>query len=168
MRKYTLLIIIQIFVVLHANDKLFECTEIFRERKSELLIELERIDEQKQALSALKIATEELLRKKEQHLLQKEEEIDEKVAIVSEKEIRIDRLVKENQEILDELKNIKMSTLSQTYAKMKPAAASQILSEMPEDEAVAILRSLKPNIVGQIFAKMQSKKASELTSLLTK
>ena len=50
---------------LQTSEKLFECTEIFKERKSELLVELERIDEQKQALSALQAATEELLKKKE-------------------------------------------------------------------------------------------------------
>ena len=50
---------------LQTSDKLFECTEIFKARKSELLIELERIDEQKQALDALKSATEELLKQKE-------------------------------------------------------------------------------------------------------
>ena len=49
---------------LQTSDRLFECTEIFKERKSELLVELERIDEQKQALSALKVATEELLKQK--------------------------------------------------------------------------------------------------------
>ena len=57
---------------LQTSDRLFECTEIFKERKSELLVELERIDEQKQALSALKTATEELLKKKEVSLNQKE------------------------------------------------------------------------------------------------
>ncbi|MCD6432757.1 MAG: PDP protein, partial [Sulfurimonas sp.] len=50
---------------LETSERLFECSEIFKERKGELLVELERIDEQRQALSALKIATEELLRKKE-------------------------------------------------------------------------------------------------------
>jgi hypothetical protein len=54
---------------LQTSEKLFECTQIFKERKSELLVELERIDEQKQALSALKIATEELLKKKRRTLL---------------------------------------------------------------------------------------------------
>ena len=53
---------------LQTSEKLFECTEIFKERKSELLVELERIDEQKQALSALQAATEELLTKKEPKL----------------------------------------------------------------------------------------------------
>jgi hypothetical protein len=45
--------------------KSYECTKIFEDRKNELLVELERIDEQKQSLDSLKRATEELLRKKE-------------------------------------------------------------------------------------------------------
>ena len=49
---------------LKVSDKLYECNEIFKERKDELLLELERIDEQKQALSALQSATQELLKKK--------------------------------------------------------------------------------------------------------
>ena len=43
---------------IQTSDRLFDCTEIFKERKSELLVELERIDEQKQALNAQKIATD--------------------------------------------------------------------------------------------------------------
>jgi flagellar motility protein MotE (MotC chaperone) len=156
------------FTYAEQSDKLFECTEIFRERKSELLVELERIDEQKQALNALKVATEELLRKKEIQLGEKEQEVDAKLAVVSEKEARIEKLLHANEEVLKEIKDIKMGNISQTFSKMKPAAASQILSQMPEEEAVAILRSLKPNVVGQIFAKMETKKASSLTSLLSK
>jgi len=64
---------------LQTSDKLFECTEIFKERKSELLVELERIDEQKQALSALKTATENLLKKKEAKLKEQEKRVEEKL-----------------------------------------------------------------------------------------
>jgi len=66
MRKIVTVLLVG-FVSLYAletSDKLFECTEIFKARKSELLIELERIDEQKQSLSALKTATEETFEKK--------------------------------------------------------------------------------------------------------
>ena len=45
-------------------SKSYECTKIFEDRKNELLLELERIDEQKQSLDSLKRATEDLLRKK--------------------------------------------------------------------------------------------------------
>ena len=68
MKKLFFLLIIsfQVLLGLETSDRLFDCTEVFKERKSELLVELERIDEEKQALSALQSATEELLKKKEQ------------------------------------------------------------------------------------------------------
>lgn len=156
---------------LHAietSDRLFECTEIFKERKSELLVELERIDEQKQALSALKVATEELLKQKEAKLNQKEEVVAAQLSEITQKEANIKRMLEANEALLQELKSIKMDQVSQTFAKMKPAAAAGILADMDQEDAVMILRTLKPNIVGKIFTKMDAKKASELTTLLGK
>jgi len=153
---------------LQTSEKLFECTEIFKERKSELLVELERIDEQKQALSALKAATEELLKKKETKLSQQEEAVDKKSADITKKEASIKNMLARNKEVLKELKELKMSKIAQTFAKMKPASSANILSDMDAKEAVAILQSLKPKTVGKILTKMDAKKASELTLLLTK
>ncbi|MCD6433053.1 MAG: PDP protein [Sulfurimonas sp.] len=153
---------------LETSERLFECSEIFKERKGELLVELERIDEQRQALSALKIATEELLRKKEINLTQKEEVVDRKLLEITKREDSVRTKLKQNEEILKKLKDIKMSKIAQTFAKMKAGASAQILSDMSPDKATAILRSLKPKTVGQILTKMDSKKASELTLLLTK
>ena len=153
---------------LETSDRLFDCTEIFKERKSELLVELERIDEQKQALSALKAATEELLKKKENRLSQKEEVVDAKLVEIKEKEKTIKIMLKRNEEVLKEAKSTKMSKIAQTFAKMKAGSASNILSDMDKHEAAAILSSLKPKTVGQILTKMDSKKASELTLLLAK
>ena len=153
---------------LQTSEKLFECTEIFKERKSELLVELERIDEQKQALSALQVATEELLQKKETKLSRQEEIVDKKLADITQKETSIKNMLAKNEEILKETKNLKMSKIAQTFAKMKPASSANILSDMDAKEAVAILQSLKPKTVGKILTKMDAKKASELTLLLTK
>lgn len=153
---------------LQTSDRLFDCTQIFKERKGELLVELERIDEQKQALSALKMATESLLKKKEEHLSEKEEEVDEKIAIVTQKENGIKKMLQKNEAILKEIQETKMSKISQTFAKMKAGAASGILSGMAEKEAVKILQSLKPKTVGQILTKMDSKKAAKLTLLMSK
>ena len=152
---------------LQTSDRLFECTEIFKERKSELLVELERIDEQKQALSALKVATEELLKQKGSKLTLKEEQVDEKLAIIMEKEKSIKGMMQRNEAALKELKSIKMSKIAQTFSKMKPSSASAILSEMEAKDATMILRSLKPKVVGKILTKMDAKKASELTQLLS-
>ena len=153
---------------LQTSEKLFECTEIFKERKSELLVELERIDEQKQALSALQAATEELLKKKETKLSQQEEIVDKKLADITKKETSIKDMLAKNEEILKELKELKMSKIAQTFAKMKPASSANILGDMDAKEAVAILQSLKPKTVGKILTKMDAKKASELTLLLSK
>ena len=153
---------------LQTSEKLFECTEIFKERKSELLVELERIDEQKQALSALQAATEELLKKKETKLSAQEEIVNKKLADITKKEASIKNMLAKNEEVLKETKELKMSKIAQTFAKMKPASSANILSDMDAKEAVAILQSLKPKTVGKILTKMDAKKASELTLLLTK
>ncbi len=167
------IIIILMFLLSHVyslqtSERLFDCTEIFKERKSELLVELERIDEQKQALSALKIATEDLLKKREVNLSQKEEEVDTKLAKIIQKEESTKKMLLKNETILKNIKDIKMNKIAQTFAKMKAAAASNILSNMDAEEAVSILQSLKPKTVGQILTKMDAKKASKLTLLLSK
>ena len=153
---------------LQTSEKLFECTEIFKERKGELLVELERIDEQKQALSALKVATEALLKEKESKLTLREQAVEEKSTIIKEEEKKTLEMLTRNEAALKELKSIKMSKIAQTYSKMKPASAANILSDMPNDEAKGILQSLKPKVVGKIFTKMDAKKAAELTQLLSK
>ncbi|MCD4668160.1 MAG: MotE family protein [Sulfurimonas sp.] len=155
-------------IALQTSDRLFDCTEIFKERKSELLVELERIDEQKQALNALKIATEELLKKKESNLVQKEEIVDAKLKEITQKEESIKAMLKKNEDVLKELKSAKMNKIAQTFAKMKPASAANILSDMDTKEAAIILASLKPKTVGKILTKMDPKKASELTLILAK
>lgn len=153
---------------LETSDKLFECTEIFKARKSELLIELERIDEQKQALSALKTATEELLKKREAKVTQDEEAVNTKLKEISTKEESIKSMLQKNEEILKNIKEISMDKVSQTFSKMKPASAAGVLSEMDPKEAASILSSLNPKTVGTILSKMEAKKASELTLMLSK
>ena len=153
---------------LQTSDKLFECTQIFQERKGELLVELERIDEQKQSLSALKAATEELLKQKESKLDRREETLNAKLSEIKKKEQNIKDMLGKNKEILKKLKTLKMDKIAQTYAKMKAAASASILSNMDPKEAVVILQSLKPKTVGQILTKMDPKKASQLTLLLSK
>ena len=153
---------------MQTSDKLFECTEIFQERKGELLVELERIDEQKQALESLKIATEELLKVKESKLTIKEENINKKILEITNKQKSIKEMLENNSLILKETKNIKMSKISQTFSKMKATASANILEGMNPKEAILILQSLKPKTIGQILTKMDSKKAANLTLLLSK
>ena len=168
--KILLLILFSIssLMSLETSDKLFECTEIFKARKSELLVELERIDEQKQALSALKTATEELLKKRETKLSQEEEVVNKKHAEIALKESNIKNMLDRNEAILKEIKNLKMDKMAQTFAKMKAGSAANILSDMDTQEAAAILSSLKPKTVGKILTKMDAKKAATLTVILSK
>jgi len=155
-------------MAIQKSDRLFDCTEIFKERKSELLVELERIDEQKQALSALKTATEELLKMKEVKISQQEEVVDRNLAAITEKEESIKAMLTKNEAILKEIKEIKTNKIAQTFSKMKAGSSANILSDMDAKEAVVILQALKPKIVGQILTKMDAKKASQLTILLSK
>ena len=157
----------QLLFGLQTSDKLFECTEIFKERKSELLVELERIDEQKQSLNALKTATEALLKEKEKKLSVQEERVNQKLQEISQKEAAVKKMLARNKKLLAQLKSTKMSKIAQTFAKMKPASAANILSDMANNEAVAILQALKPKVVGKILMKMDPKKASQLTLLLS-
>ena len=154
-------------MAIQTSDRLFDCTEIFKERKSELLVELERIDEQKQSLSALKIATEELLKKKEAKVTQQEEIVEKKLANITQKEESIKNMLAKNEEVLAEIKKIKMTKIAQTFAKMKAASAANILTDMDSLQAVTILQSLKPKTVGQILTKMDAKKAAKLTVMLS-
>jgi len=155
-------------MAIQTSDRLFDCTEIFKERKSELLVELERIDEQKQALNALKIATDELLEKKEVKITQREEDVEYKLSQITKKEKSIKDMLEKNKNLLKKMKKIKMSKIAQTFAKMKSASAANILADMKEEEALIILQSLKAKVVGKILAKMDSKKAAKLTILLSK
>jgi flagellar motility protein MotE (MotC chaperone) len=166
--KY-ILIVISVLVNLSAieqNPKLFECTKIFEERKEELLIELERIDEQQQALNSLKAATDNLIQKKEASLAQKEQEISKKLEEITQKESSIKELTEKNEKILEEIKGLKQDKVSQTYAKMKPASAASILNVMDVNDSTSILRTLNPQAVGKILSKMDGKKASEITLML--
>lgn len=167
-RLFFLFIFASSLGAIQTSDKLFECSEIFQERKGELLIELERIDEEKQALSALKSATEELLKQKEAKLTLQETEVNKKLESITQKEQNIKAMLEKNEKTLKELSQIKMSKTSETFAKMKPAVAASILSDMNQSDAVGILNSLKPKSISQILSKMDSKKASELTTILSK
>ena len=169
MKKLLLLLLISSSLfALQTSERLFDCTEIFKERKSELLIELERIDEQKQALSALKIATEELLKQKASKLSLQEESVNNQLEEVKRREANIKQMLTKNETTLKEIKSIKLNKIAQTFSKMKPAASANILSDMNATEAKVILESLKPKVVGKILTKMDAKKASELTQLLSK
>jgi len=170
MRRWTLFILLLTvpLFALQTSEKLFECTKIFEERKGELLIELERIDEQKQALDSLKMATDDLLKKKAKKLTQREADLDVRAKEVTERENHIGQMLEEQKKVLAEIKGVKMDKMAQTYSKMKPGASAKILAGMETAEAAKILGALKPATTGKILAKMKSEKAAKITRYLTK
>ncbi len=166
--RFFIFVLYLYFNLYGSDDKIFECNKIFQERKDELLLELQRIDEQKQSLEALKNATQELLKRKKLELDLKEEEINKRLELAKTKEENIKKMLNENKEILKKLKSLKLGKVAQTYSKMKASAAASIISNMDEKTAIEILKELKPKTVGQILSKMEPKKASKLTELLAK
>ena len=151
---------------LFSENRLFDCTKIFEERKSELLLELERINDREQALYDLKEATNRLLKKKKEKLDKQEAEINRKLKLIEEKEQNIKNMIAENRKVLEEIKKIKLDKVSTTYSKMKPKSAAAILAELDPKIAVNVLLKIKPKTLSKIFAKMDPVKASELTRLL--
>jgi flagellar motility protein MotE (MotC chaperone) len=168
---YRLLIIfIAIFAMsasVQAKSELYDCTQVFEERKQELILELERIDEQEQALNALKEATEELLKQKEAKLAEKEAKLDFQENDLKQREDEVEKKLKKTAELLKALKEQKMDKVSQTYAKMKAQSAADILSKLDAKEASAILATLKPKATAKILSKMDALKASEMTNFLS-
>ena len=165
MKRFSV-VLITFFCTLQAietSEHLFECNKVFQERKSELLVELERIDEQRQALDALKTATDELFLQKEARLQERENNVSALLKAITQKEENIKKMLEKNEKLLDEIKTLKMNKTSQMFAKMKAGAAAAILENMSVKEAAAVMMTLKPKTVGQILAKMDSKKASDIS-----
>ncbi|MFA6144606.1 MAG: PDP protein [Sulfurimonas sp.] len=168
MKKILLLSLLIAGTVYGAPTKSYECTQIFESRKNELLIELGKIDEQRQSLDALKRATEDLLKKKEAMVQGRGTAVDQKLQEIKTREVSIQKMVADNKKILEEMKQLKSNKVSQAYTKMKPASSANILAQMEVKEASDILSTLNPKIVSQILGKMDPKKGAEMTAALQK
>jgi len=156
-----------ILVQLNAESNVYECNKIFEARKEELLLELEKVEEQYQNLDALRSATKSLLDEKEKKIAEQEKEIKNREKEISDKETKISAMLEENKKVLEEIKKLKMDKISTTYSKMKARSAASILSALPPEEAVEILVKIQSKTLAKIFTKMDPAKASELTTLLT-
>lgn len=165
---YSLLLSFMLLFANEINDNFFDCNEIFQARKAELLLELERLDEAKQSLSSLRSATEDLLDKREKKLTQDEITVANRLKKAEDLEKNVKDLLAKNEQILAEIKELKMDKISQSYSKMKPQDAANILSAMSQSEAVAILSALKSDSIAKILAKMQPSIASTITTMLSK
>ena len=170
MENYRKLIFLVLFLpmFLFAVDKqkLLDCYEIFDQKRAELEAEAEKLLEKREAFEALKNTYMALMKKKEAKLKQKQTEINATLAKIENEKKQIEELVKKNKQILEEIKKAKLDKITQSYAKMRPKNAAQILSNMKSDDALKILQKLQPKIVAKILAKMDSAKAADLTKMM--
>ncbi len=150
------------------NQKLIDCYKIFDQKKAELEAKAEAILEQQEALESLKNTYMALMKKKEKELKLKEQELNATLAKIKEEQKKIQELVKKNEEILKAIKEAKLDKVTQSYAKMRPKNAAQILENMKPKDAVEILQKLSPRILSKILAKMDPNKAAMYTQMLQK
>ena len=148
--------------------ELIDCNIIFEQRKSEIIQEIERIDEQQQALQALQSATQNVLDQKEADLKKREIALNNAQKEMEEREAKITRLLKRNEEILKQIRGATQSKVGETYAGMKDSKSAAILETLPEAEAAEILFALDTKVMSKILAKMTPQKAAILTQLLQK
>lgn len=166
MKKIVLLILI-LFTCNYANPTT-DCTAVFEKRKAELIKEIEKIDEARQANEALRAANDALYKKKLK-ILQKEQAKNEDILKqIKDENEKLAKKNKKNEELIASIEDIKNNKLSETYNKMKDGPAAAIMEKMGRGEAANILFTLPPKKVSKIMAKMTPLVASELTVLLTK
>ena len=145
-----------------------DCTQIFEARKDEILKEIERLDEQRQALESFRASTNAAYEQGLDKLAKKEADVNATMRQTEAKRQEIADLLAQNEKILKELKTMTTDKVSASYAKMKDQAAADVLSAMSRAQAAAILYALEPKKISAVMAKMQPKIASEITTMLTK
>ncbi|QCD51911.1 MotE family protein [Campylobacter sp. RM16192] len=143
-----------------------DCVSIFEARKSELVKEIERIDEEKQGLEAFRASSEAIFRERSAQLSKKESDINATLAKIDEQKARIENLVKRNDEILSQIKTMTTDKVGEAYGKMKDQAAADVLSAMDRISAASIMYALAPKKISSIMAKMEPAVASEITLLI--
>lgn len=148
--------------------EVIDCNIIFEQRKAEIIKEIERIDEQQQALQALQSATQNVLDQKEADLKKREIALNNAQKEMEEREAKIARLLKRNEEILKQIRGATQSKVGETYAGMKDSKSAAILESLPDAEAAGILYALDTKVMSKILSKMTPQKAATLTQLLQK
>ena len=158
--------IVALSTLLYAET--IDCTKVFEERKSELLKEVEKIDEARQSFEALQAATNALFEKQKASLKAKEAELAKTKEAIEEKGPRIAPMLDENKKLLELVEAKKSEKVDETYVKMKDGAAAAIIEKLPPHEGASILFGLPAKKISQIFAKMNPQTASEITQRLKK
>lgn len=166
MRKILALIILNLQIF--GADIPVDCVSVFEARKSELIKEIDKIDEARQALEAFRASSNALFEERNLKLAKKEADINATLAQIENEKKEIENLVKKNEEILSQVKSMTMDKVSEAYGKMKDQSAADVLSAMDRASAATIMYALAPKKISTIMSKMQPNIASEITLLLQK
>jgi len=150
------------------NQQLIDCYKIFDQKRAELEAKAEALIEQQEALESLKNTYMALMKKKEKELKLKEQELNATLQKITQQKQEIQNLIKKYQDILKQIKEAKLDKITESYAKMRPKNAAQILENMKPQDAIEILQKLPPRILSKIFAKMDPAKAAMYTQMLQK
>lgn len=145
-----------------------DCNKIFEQRKQELVLKIDQLEEKQHALEALQNASKSQQNQREDRLKEKIVEINVLLDDVKKREANTKIMLDENKKILEAIQKAKDDKVTQMYAKMKPASAAGILSEMNTTESAAILFTLEPKKVAEFLSKMDTKKASAISERLKK
>ena len=105
-----------------------DCTQIFEARKDEILKEIERLDEQRQALESFRASTNAAYEQGLDKLAKKEADVNATMRQIEAKRQEVAELLAQNEKILKELKTMTTDKVSASYAKMKDQAAADVLS----------------------------------------
>jgi len=140
-----------------------DCTQVFEDRKSELIKEVDNIDEARQSFEALKDATNSLFDKQQQKMLSDQKTLKDKKDELNKKQKYIEELIAKNQKLIDTIKGLKNDKITETYTKMKDSAAASIFENLSTNEASSILFTLPAKKISKVMAKMDPAKASKIT-----
>lgn len=140
-----------------------DCTQVFESRKSELIKEVDNIDEARQSFEALKAATNSLFDKQKAKMLSDQDVLKQKRDELNKKQKHIEELIAKNQKLIDTIKGLKTDKITQTYTKMKDSAAASVFENLSTNEASSILFTLPAKKISKIMAKMNPVKASKIT-----
>ncbi|CAM2920692.1 MotE family protein [Helicobacter burdigaliensis] len=163
-----ILILMFFCAVFSFSAETIDCNIIFEQRKGEILKELDKINEQQQALQALQNATQNILEQKEAELKKREEKVAKIEQDIKATEEKINKMLKKNEEILKQIQNATKTKVGEAYTSMKDSKSAAILENLPEGEAANILFGLDTKVASKILAKMNPQKAATLTQLIVK
>lgn len=143
-----------------------DCNQIFELRKMEIVQEIDRLERQKAELADLKRATTRVLQGKEAQLADQQAQIAAQLEQIEAERAQIEALTRRNQQILDEIGQVKDDKLVELYTNMRPSSAGEVMNAMDPYLAARILNSLSPKIAADIVARMDPPNAARLTVIL--